>query len=142
MAVAAFAGLSWGGTSVGCSDCQVTGQPAIDYLDGSTRDGYYESSGWNDAWLHFPQGRTYRFRHGLKTEDYSMVTYVGFDPRPFEERGASENTGNMGLIEQVTPEYFQVRNDTCAEMYIRVIAVAHGGLGGMGGSDFGAATAR
>jgi hypothetical protein len=122
-------------SNLACSDCEVHGDPVLKYNHGKTSEGYYESSGWNDEWVYFPQGRTYQFVHDLGTEKYVVTLYLAFHPRPLENKaGSSESSGNMGTIEIVTPEYFQVRNDTCAEMYIRAVAItndyAHGGASG------------
>lgn len=122
------------GPQLACSDCQVSGQPVITYEGGKTSPGYYETSSWNDEWLYFPQGRTYRIAHGLGTDQYTVQLYLAFQPRPLDAGGSAPSAGNLGIVEKADAHAFQIRNDTCAELYVRAVAMtgSNAGLGGAG----------
>ncbi len=92
--------------------------------------------------LHFPSGRTYDFEHGLGVCPSWIVPYISFVAEPFaeENRGQLSNAavaaGNEALIEDCNERTFRIRNDTCAEFYLRVVALSAAlGLGGAGPSD-------
>lgn len=104
--------------------------PPVEYKGGvTTNAGAYDSApdGENSAWLTFSAGRTYRFYHDLGGPPRKIVTYFAFAQRC----GAGEQkverytigVGNQATIEDNThADYFDVRNDTCAEVCLRVYA--------------------
>ena len=83
----------------------------------------YETSGWEGPLLHFPTGRRYLLVHRLGSVPQSVQTYVAFDQRP---DNLSESAGNQAVIESVDDTQVVVRNDTCAEFFLRVVATAFG----------------
>ncbi|HLV21040.1 MAG TPA: hypothetical protein VKZ49_09170 [Polyangiaceae bacterium] len=101
------------------TSCAEGGQEAIVYSGGQVTGNVYASTPWNDAWLHFPSERVYKFKHGLGTENVTPLAYLSFDPRPTGGEGnAAPASGNELVVEEITAEYVQVRNDTCAEFYL------------------------
>jgi hypothetical protein len=128
--------------TVACSACNPTGREPIVYSAGRTVGALYESGGVNEEMLHFPSGRTYDFEHGLGVCPSQITPYISFVAEPFsdESRGQLSNValaaGNEALIEDCNERTFRVRNDTCAEFYLRVVALsASPGLGGAGPLD-------
>jgi hypothetical protein len=84
---------------------------------------FYESSDWDGPLLHFPTGRRYKLVHFLRSLPQLVQTYVAFEERP---DNLSESAGNQAVIESVDDTVIQVRNDTCAEFFLRVVATASG----------------
>ena len=101
----------------------------------------YETNGWNEPFVEFPAGRKLEIEHGLGTEP-EVFTWLAFDRFPFEEkRSAAESAGNMVLILKNKDGVIVVRNDTCQDFYLRLVAISPGefgdgsGQGGAGGAD-------
>ena len=103
----------------------------MDYTDGVTFADTltYDSSpnNWEGPWLPFPPGRTYRFFHDLGGIPLQINTWIAFSDRCGDHAGgverSSEGAGNQTTIEQPTdPTYFDVRNDTCSDICLRVVA--------------------
>ena len=131
-------------TSVPACDCGREDDEPVYYAGGLTHGYTYESSELHGTWLHFPGGRRYRLVHELPSAPISVSVYLAFveDPLPEGDSGnISAATGNVALIEAVTDEYVQVRNDSCSNYYVRVVAevdpetVGLGGGGGEGGAS-------
>ncbi len=119
-------------TGCGVSRCERKGQPAQTYSDGTvSADGtLYESTAWNGTFLDFPPGRTYNFEHGLGEVPTSYNVYLAFHPEPLPDgekgAGVSESAGNQAVVEIINDEIIQVRNDTCADFFVRVVAQTGG----------------
>jgi hypothetical protein len=103
----------------------------IAYQGGTAAAGTYQSSSWEGPWLHFPGGRRYLLAHRLGQVPASVTAYLSFKEYPGPEGNpdgepgnASQATGNMALIEQVDAENIVVRNDSCSDFYLRVVAQA------------------
>lgn len=95
------------------------------YEGGTTDGGIYTSSEWNGPWAHFPAGRTIDFKHALGVMPQFVSTYVSFKEAGIRgDDSASENAGNQGLIRCVDTQTIRIYNDTCAEFYIRVVAIS------------------
>lgn len=91
--------------------------------------------------LHFPSGRTYDLEHHLGVCPSAILPYISFVPRPITGEAPSRvdnialAAGNEALIEWCDDEIIRLRNDTCAEFFLRVVAIAAvGGDGGAGGA--------
>ncbi len=118
----------------GCGGCDTTEQKdnPIPYRDGITNDEgtVYESGPPDGELLHFPRGQTYDLFHGLAAKPYLISTYVAFDQNdpdgenPLANNPLAETAGNQVVIEKWDDEIIRVRNDTCAEFYLRVVAQA------------------
>jgi hypothetical protein len=126
-------------------DCGREDGDPVYYAGGITSDTRYESSELYGTWLHFPGGRRYRLLHGLGEAPTDVTVYLAFREDPLRENATgnvSTATGNVALIEAVTDEHVQVRNDTCSEYFVRVVAEVGSGStlssGGAGGAPAGA----
>jgi hypothetical protein len=101
---------------------------------------FYETNGWKDAFVNFPAGRRLALVHGLREMPAELRSYLAFEAHPFPKSGegfVAESAGNQVLIEDVTEEVIRVRNDTCENFYLRLVAstVPPGdGAGGAGGA--------
>lgn len=114
-------------TSSGCGNaaCDPDGQGPQRYSGGNTNEAgsFYESSSWDGPFLYFPSGRRYRLMHGLseRPTDYGVV--LSFAEYPFAGGGGvAESAGNQAIVENVTEDFVEVRNDTCAEFFLRLWA--------------------
>lgn len=109
----------------GCSGtCNTAGQAAIDYTGGERVGAGWESTPIDGNWLDFPAGRRFRLMHhlGVRPEPRAFLAFYQH-PLPAVDGGVgnfSEAAGNEVIYEDVNEEYVQVRNDTCAEFYLRV----------------------
>jgi hypothetical protein len=101
------------------------------YEGGTTANDVYQSSPWNGPYLDFPAGRSYLLMHGLGGTPITVVSYLSFDAHPIpadgeERQDRNSNTapcaGNQCILEGVTSEHIEIRNDTCSDGYLRVVA--------------------
>ena len=132
---------AWG--LIGC-DCGREGGDPVEYAGGTTVGNRYESSELYGTWLHYPAGRRYRLHHSLPQPPDEILIYLGFEEHPLRPDAGgniSPSAGNAALIEAVEDDVIQIRNDTCSDYHVRVVAVAHpeaidssGGAGSGGGS--------
>lgn len=118
-----------------CGPCDVSGQRPLTFTQGRTSaDGsFYETTHPGEDMLHFPPGRVYHLHHGLRNLPTNVRTYVSFTKRlsedgnttdPLQPNHIAESAGNVVVIEAWNDEYIQVRNDTCADFYLRLEADA------------------
>jgi len=108
----------------GC-DCGREDGEAIVYEGGISSDTRYESSELYGTWLHFPAGRRYQLLHSLPEAPTDVSVYLAFREDPLLEDKPGNITpasGNAALIEAVTADTIQVRNDTCSDFHVRVVA--------------------
>jgi hypothetical protein len=113
--------------ALGCSPpCETSTSEAVTYDGGTKANGVYESSAINGQYLHFPGGRRYALRHGLSTTPQVISIFVAFEEYPLKENNFSPAAGNQAVIEVVDSEIVQVRNDTCDDLYVRVVASGGG----------------
>lgn len=121
--------------TLACSPCKVRGQTPTEYTDGivNASETIYQSSAVDAEMLHFPQGRTYDLYHGLKSRPVTVDVFLSFresldpdgDPEDkTEPNNLSPSAGNSAVIEVWDEEIIRIRNDTCAEFYLRVVALA------------------
>ena len=96
------------------------------YSDGITNASrtFYMTSEADGEFLKFSSGTSYRLIHGLSDKPQLWQTYLAFSAHPLEENGSglSEGAGNQAVVEGVTDEYLEIRNDTCSDFYLRVTA--------------------
>ncbi|SRR5690606_4515324 len=121
-----------------CGTCDTRGQQPIEYrggkphLDGETP--WYETSEAGGEYLHFPAGRRFDLMHGLGRPPEKFTSYVSFERVPGTgDDSGEENTGNFAeasgnivVYECLDENRVRVRNDTCAEFYLRVVLEAPG----------------
>ncbi len=130
--------------------CDTDGGTPLEYREGLTNAAgtYYETGASDQPFLYFPGGRRYRFRHGLRGVPSTFEARLAFSPCPFSDEidvpgeqpkckpvtadsegpGAAETAGNQVLFEKISDTVVEVRNDTCAEFYLRVWATYVGDL--------------
>lgn len=121
--IAAFASS----LALGCNPpCATSESDAVSYDGGTTVSGVYETSPIDGQYLHFPGGRRYSLHHGLETTPQLISAYVAFEEYPLKENNISTAAGNQLVIEVVDGEFVQVHNDTCDELYLRVVASGGG----------------
>lgn len=113
---------------VGCGSCDTSGQDPITYRDGLTNESrtYYETSPIDGEYLHFPAGRVYELEHNLRALPFAIDAYLAFSPNPNSSNGGdgfAPSAGNQTIL-NADERFIFVRNDTCAEFYLRVVAFA------------------
>jgi hypothetical protein len=120
----AFLALAFGPS--GLTGCGATcdRRPNVEptrYVEGSTdlEEGFYETSPWDGPYLFFPKGRTYLLVHGLGARPRDVRTWLSFQEEPID---TAPGAGNQVLVEGVTDEHIQIRNDTCSDVCLRVTA--------------------
>ncbi len=84
----------------------------------------YETNAFGEAYVDFPAGRRWQIQHQLGALPTEVKSYLAFveNPLPSDANGnTAETAGNQVIIEAVTDEYVQVRNDTCEHFYLRLV---------------------
>jgi hypothetical protein len=97
----------------------------VRYTDGRTRDGVYETAPPAGPYLVFPPGRTYRLVHDLGGEPRIALAWLAFEARPLDGEPASGTiaaAGDQVTFEALTDDHVDVRNDTCSDVFLRVVA--------------------
>lgn len=113
-----------GGSGCVGQTCDTHGEAPQRYSGGRTnRDrSFYETSNSNGPFLFFPAGRTYRFEHGLSETPAEYHAVMAWFEYPLESAGISESAGNQAMFELIDEKAIEVRNDTCADLYLRLWA--------------------
>lgn len=129
----------------GCLDgeCERHDSDPLEYRGGNTLAGeYYETGTLEEPFLYFPAGRMYELVHGLGEAPTELHAYLAFAECPLSSSvrnpggaprcepvdaesgggGFAEAAGNQALFEVRDDRVVLVRNDTCAEFYLRVVA--------------------
>jgi hypothetical protein len=92
-------------------------------FDGGTVTGginpYYVSSGWAAGLLPFPGGKRYRLMHHLGFAPAEVSIYVSFAER---DTPVTPCSGNTCVIQEVSDDSIVIKNDTCSEFWVRVVA--------------------
>jgi hypothetical protein len=120
------------GASLGAacsSDCETADPTHEVHFQGGRRNAantYYETADWTERFLRFPPGRRLVIHHELGTPP-TIQTYLSFSERGLADgNNASESAGNQLVIETVDARVVKVRNDSCAEFYLRLVATVTG----------------
>jgi hypothetical protein len=136
--IAIFAALGWiFCLSDGCADTRCNGSYAnLKAPDGGVGGTFVTSSLWesNDIrgdWLDFSHQKTwyFDFRNLFETRRVVSVTpYISPVVRPGEAPKSPDEksfftvaSGNLTVVEVRAPGGLSVRNDTCADYYVRVV---------------------
>jgi hypothetical protein len=131
--VAIFAALSLvmlGSVGCGIQCDRNPNEPPVVYREGIFDRVHetYASADFDGPFLDFPPGRTYRFYHQLGGKPEIVQAWLSFAESPTQggdnKEGFVETAGNQVTYEQVTCDYIDVRNDTCADVRIRIAASA------------------
>lgn len=109
-------------------------EPPTVYDGGATdqREHVYTSSEASGPFLDFPPGRTYRFMHHLGGTPRELLVYFAFSPNPVPQQengtGAASGfvpaSGNQATFQNVGPEFVDLRNDTCSDVFVMVVLAA------------------
>jgi len=131
--VSALAALLCGSQTACSTTCDRTpDEDPVVYTSGTTRGAVYESAPPDGPFLYFPAGRTYRLVHGLGVVPTGYQSYLAFDDQP---GSFVESAGNQMTFDEWTATHVDVRNDTCSDVYVRVLLWAPSpGAGGDAGS--------
>ena len=118
------------GLVVGVGGCSALGpcdrsdgaNPADPYREGTVEDGWYMSSAWTGSWLPFPGGQRYALYHGLGCVPRAIECWVSFSGGGTGEGSMAPAAGNMCLVQDVDGEKVVVKNDTCSDMNVLIVA--------------------
>lgn len=107
----------------------------------------YQTGAWNEPFLHFPAGRRLALVHNLNGTPRVIRTYLAFSECPYPVDATkpgvvAESAGNQVILEGIQSDTIRVRNDTCADLYLRLVAThpdgenePEAGAGGDGAID-------
>jgi hypothetical protein len=127
--------------TLGCAPACDTGEASEPqrFTGGTTKNGIYETSGWSGGWLHFPGGKRYDLVHHLGFSPAVVDVSLSFSESGVGDRvqadTAAKAAGNSGEAEIVNDEYVRIKNDTCAEFWVRVVAFGDMREPGDGGAE-------
>ncbi len=109
-------------------------EPPTVYDGGKTdqRAHVYMSSLPSGPWLDFPPGRTYRFMHHLGGTPSIWLAYFAFSPNPVPQQengtgaaaGFAPGAGNQATFQNIGPDFVDLRNDTCSDVFVLVVLAA------------------
>ena len=104
--------------------CDTTdnGNPEQTFTGGAVTGGedpYYVSSDWMSGLLPFPGGKRYRLVHHLGFMPVNVSIYVSFAER---DTPVTPCAGNTCVIQEVSDDSIVIKNDTCSEFWVRVVA--------------------
>jgi hypothetical protein len=107
--------------AVACgSSCHTSPEdnPEETFTGGTVAAGVYTSSPWQSGYLPYPGGKRYAFEHQLGAVPAAVQVYFAFNPAPTEESPCAGNS----CVFSVDDKFIHLRNDTCAEFWVRVAA--------------------
>jgi hypothetical protein len=121
-----------GATVFACSPACDTSDEENDparHEGGMTVNGIYASSSSHDQLLPFPGGKRYDIVHHLGFEPLLVQLYwsfsvggIGSDAQIDGKSSLTPAAGNSALIQLKNAEYIRVKNDSCVEYWLLVIA--------------------
>jgi len=89
------------------------------YTGGTATNGVYESSSWTSGLLPFPGGKQYQLDHHLGFSPADLGIFIAFGP---DGEPLSLCAGNSCLVRCVDDQMIWIKNDTCADFWVRVVA--------------------
>jgi len=105
--------------------------PAVLYTEGTAEGGIYMSSPWEGQLLWWPGGMRYRMVHYLGAEPRLVQGYLGFEPEGLSGTVTEPSDGALALASgnqlellSVDDEAVVVRNGTCSDFWLLVVATA------------------
>jgi len=101
----------------GACDTADDANPAERYTGGQVTASVYESSSWKAGLLPFPGGKQYQLEHHLGFTPASVDVYIGFGP---DGERVSRCAGNSCIVRCVDDQLIWIKNDTCADFWVRV----------------------
>jgi hypothetical protein len=118
LSFAAVAAASCLGCGAAC-DTSDEANPPDRYVAGTTTDGTYESSPWKSGFLPYPGAKQYQLVHHLGFTPAQVEIFLAFSG---DGERVAPCAGNSCLVRCVDDELIWLKNDTCAEFFIRVVA--------------------
>jgi hypothetical protein len=117
--------------TLGCGDtCQAGDGELVSFVDGQTNAAgtFYQTGPIQGPYLHFPSGRIFELEHHLIAAPNSFQALLSFDSRALLDRAnnVAESAGNQAVVDCIDSELIRIRNDTCAEFYLRLEARVDG----------------
>jgi hypothetical protein len=99
------------------------------YEGGTAVNGVYSSSSAHGNLLPFPGGKRYDVVHHLGFEPIQVQLYwsfaaggIGTESQSPDKSTLSPAAGNSALIQLKNDQYIRVKNDSCAEYWLLVVA--------------------
>ena len=89
----------------------------------------YVSAPWDGTLDRFDAKDTLTFVHGLGVVPDLVTTYLSFKEEGTGNSEVTENAGNQGEIQCVDANAIRIKNSTCADFFIRVVATRLGETG-------------
>ena len=91
-------------------------------VSASNPAAFYETSTPDGEHLSFNGGTRYCLYHQLGRRPFSVEPWVSFSRYGTAQGNEAKPAGNMVEVLLVTDQVIVLRNDTCAEYYLRLIA--------------------
>lgn len=118
--------LSTGCETSGC-DTSDTANPVADFKGGQLVDvgndrQVYESAAPDGDLLNFSAGAHYRVFHQLGARPTHVELWVSFSPTGIKGGNLAMPAGNMAEILDVDEQAVEVRNNSCADYFLRIVA--------------------
>ncbi|HMI82685.1 MAG TPA: hypothetical protein VK550_01265 [Polyangiaceae bacterium] len=127
-----FVVLAFGAAGFACSSACDTSDEANDpvrYEAGTAVNGIYASSSAHEGLLPFPGGKRYDIVHHLGFEPLQVQLYwsfrtdgIGWDAQSDGKSSLTLATGNSAIIQLKNAEFIRVKNDSCVEYALLVLA--------------------
>ena len=96
---------------------------------GTAVNGFYTSSSSHGDLLSFPGGKRYDLVHHLGFEPIQVQLYwafseggIGTDTQKPDKSSLTPASGNSAVIQLKNDQYIRVKNDSCAEFWLLVVA--------------------
>ena len=129
------------GCSPSCDTSDGENVPTV-YEGGTAVNGFYFSTSAHGPLLEFPGGKRYDLYHHLGFEPIQVQLFwslkeagIGWDVQTDDKSNLSPAAGNSALIQLKNDQYIRVKNDSCVEYWLLVVAAGDpramdGGAGG------------
>ena len=127
LALAVGLPLGLGSCENAACDTSTDSNPPVDFRGGSNYvsaagDRGYESATPDGSYLNFSAGARYCVHHRLGGRPLTVEVFVSFSPTGTNGGDEAPPAGNMAEILEVNDRYIQVRNNSCANYWMRVVA--------------------
>ena len=131
--LAAILASGCGGASLLASGCDANGcdtapesHPPTDFRGGSRVESkggaVYETSAQDGAHLNFNGGAQFRIYHQLGGRPVLVQPWVSFSATGTKRGNEAVPSGNMAEVLCVNEEFILIRNNGCADYWLRVVA--------------------
>jgi hypothetical protein len=122
-AIAIVAALTAEGCGPSCQPTDRVVEEGIRDLEGPVRT--FQTSPPEGPFLPFEGGTMLRIRHGLGIQPENVHVTLSFTERPLEayKGGSSQAAGNQAIVLRQDGDEVAVKNDSCANYFVRVVIV-------------------